>query len=408
LGLDYSRLVSNAHLLIQSWAGFGEGRAKRKLRIKQILWIPAFAGMTKRSGWSQLRMETSRLPVIQPTVIEERIWHHLTPRRTGGLVRNKALVFRDCVDWEDWYREPDKMSPEDWECKMVAGCRGEWFARAVEGAGRILDVGCGFGFPSFYLARCGYNVVGIDPSPSEIETANQIAKRVGYSSNVRFEVVSQEKLPFDDDSFDAATFSTSLECVGEPERLLSEVRRVLRPGSPVAVGEEDRSLEPKSHPVWEKLRWAFFDDAIWLWYEIRIWEPYLDRRYMLQLDMSGKTAARVRSGVSSVLSGKTGLPVLDFKESKVSLDDALSEIIGGEWSEARGYDGPSLKELLEESGFSDILFWPMADGAEFARSLHKSGLLEEMPDDIRKILRAIVQAMPATKMPVGCMVTCRT
>lgn len=349
----------------------------------------------------------TNIPIIKPTEVERRIWDSLIPRKTGGLVRNKALVFRDCVNWEDWYREPNKLNPDEWESKMMAGCSGEWFAHVVENAHRVLDVGCGFGFPSFYLGRYGHDVVGIDPSPSEIETARKIASRKGIPSNVRFEVVDEQRLPFVDNSFDAATFCNSLECVGDPEILLSEVQRVLHPGSPVAVGEDDRSLEPKSHPVWEKLRWAFFDERIWLWYETRICEPYLDRRYMLRLDMSGQVAAQLQSAMSSVLSQNCGLPTLKVVKSNVSLDRALAEIVDGEYSEARGYDAQALKELLDKMGFVDIRFWLRPNGTEFARSLQKDGLLESMPDNIRGILRALVRCAPTTEVPVECMVICR-
>ena len=41
-----------------------------------------------------------------------------------------------------------------------------------EGA-RLLDVGCGFGRHSFELARLGYRVVGIDPSPTMIDAARR-------------------------------------------------------------------------------------------------------------------------------------------------------------------------------------------------------------------------------------------
>lgn len=347
------------------------------------------------------------MQIIKPTEIEKLIWEKLTPSKTGGLVRNEAFVFADVLEWDEWYREPDKMNPDDWERKLLAGCRGEWFAHVVEGRQRILDVGCGFGFPSFYLARYGHEIVGIDPSPSEIATAKAIAVRMGNPANVSFQVVEQSNLPFPEDSFDAATLSTSLECMGEPETILAELKRVLKTGSPLAIEEEDRSLEPETHPVWEKTAWAFFDDAYWIWYETRICDPYLDRRYMLKIDPQGEVARLLDPFVSTVTERKQGLPVVNFKEAGISWEQALDEVTETRYSEARGYDPGILAGLLERMGFTDIRFFIQPDGAEFARGLQRTGHLDKIPGDVRKILRALVRSMPATQVPVGTMVMCR-
>jgi SAM-dependent methyltransferase len=44
--------------------------------------------------------------------------------------------------------------------------------------GRILDVSCGIGRHSVYLAKHGYNVVGYDPSPQFLERARELAERL--------------------------------------------------------------------------------------------------------------------------------------------------------------------------------------------------------------------------------------
>ena len=50
--------------------------------------------------------------------------------------------------------------------------------------GRALDIGCGEGFYSLYLASLGFDVVGIDLSDRAVELARQNAKRAGL--NVSF------------------------------------------------------------------------------------------------------------------------------------------------------------------------------------------------------------------------------
>lgn len=353
-------------------------------------------------------MNQESIEVVKPTEIEIKIWEQLALKKTGGLVRNEAFVFKDVLDWPEWYRKPSKLDPDDWENKLLAGCRGEWFAHVVEGRKRVLDVGCGFGFPSFYLARYGHEVVGIDPSSSEIATARAIAERLDQPDNIEFKVIEQNTLLFEDDSFDAATLSTSLECMSDPEALLKELKRVLRPGSPIAIEEEDRSLEPNTHPVWEKTYWAFFDNAVWLWYELRVSDPYLDRRYMLRIDVDSEIAAKLRKYQPYTESKSQGLPVIPFDDGYISWDDALAAVVESTWSQARGFDGPSLKALLESAGLVNVRFFVKPDGKRFAQALAQQGLLETVPDDVRGILRALVKAVVLSAQPVSAMVSCKT
>jgi hypothetical protein len=189
---------------------------------------------------------------------------------------------------------------------------------------------------------------------------------------------------------------------------LEELKRVLRPGSPVAIEEEDRSLEPQTHPVWERLRWAFFDDASWLWYETRVRKPYLDRRYMLLLDPEGEIASRLRSQAFSVQARASGLPVVDFNDAGIPLEQALPDVTEGQWSEAKGFDPWMLRQLLEKTDFGDIRFWLLPDGAKLAHRLKENHLLNMMPGDVRGILRSVLGSMQSTDIPVSCAVSCRT
>jgi len=355
-----------------------------------------------------------KLPIVKPTETEKLIWSRNTrntrntPKKTGGLVRNKAFVFADVLRWSDWYREPDKMNPEDWERKLLAGCRGEWFTHVVEGRTRVLDVGCGFGFPSFYLARYGHEVTGVDPSPSEIATAKALFKIINPPGKVSFQVIGESRLPFADNSFDAATLGHSLECMAEPETLLSELNRVLKPGSPIAIEEEDRSTEPRNHPVWEKTYLAFFDEEVWLWYETRIRDPYTDRRYMIKVNASGEVARSIEKLAEQVIDREKDLPTVDLVDTGIHLNEILTHITEARYSEARGYDRQTLAELLAKSGFTEIRSLILPNGTEFAQSLAKQSLLENMPDDVRGVLRALVKTIPASKLPASTTVSCRT
>ncbi|MFW9856884.1 MAG: class I SAM-dependent methyltransferase [Candidatus Thorarchaeota archaeon] len=59
----------------------------------------------------------------------------------------------------------------------------------------ILDVGCGTGENTLYLATLGYNVIGIDSAPTAIEKANRKAQNRGINANFKvFDVFKLDQL----------------------------------------------------------------------------------------------------------------------------------------------------------------------------------------------------------------------
>jgi 2-polyprenyl-6-hydroxyphenyl methylase/3-demethylubiquinone-9 3-methyltransferase len=97
--------------------------------------------------------------------------------------------------------------------------------RCGEGA-RVLDVGCGGGFLSNYLAREGFEVSGIDASPESllVATHHDETRSVCYQSG------NALALPYATASFDAVCAMDFLEHVEAPGAVIKECSRVLRPG----------------------------------------------------------------------------------------------------------------------------------------------------------------------------------
>jgi 2-polyprenyl-6-hydroxyphenyl methylase/3-demethylubiquinone-9 3-methyltransferase len=92
--------------------------------------------------------------------------------------------------------------------------------------GTILDVGCGGGFLSNELARQGYQVTGVDVSPESIK----VARAYDVTGTVKYEVADAFKLPYPDASFDALTAMDFLEHIENPDIVIKEFSRVLKPG----------------------------------------------------------------------------------------------------------------------------------------------------------------------------------
>jgi SAM-dependent methyltransferase len=94
----------------------------------------------------------------------------------------------------------------------------------LNGARRVLDVGCGEGQVARRMARLGAAVVGIDPSLSQVRTARE---RGGSS---RFVQARAEQLPCVSAAFDTVVVCLALEHVDPFEPAIDEIARVLVPG----------------------------------------------------------------------------------------------------------------------------------------------------------------------------------
>lgn len=97
----------------------------------------------------------------------------------------------------------------------------------------ILEIGCGAGAQLNFLQQRypQARLVGLDRSPEQLETARQ------RTQGVDLLLGQAESLPLPDASFDLVCLYWVLEHVAEPEPILNEVTRVLRPGGWVCLSE---------------------------------------------------------------------------------------------------------------------------------------------------------------------------
>jgi tocopherol O-methyltransferase len=95
----------------------------------------------------------------------------------------------------------------------------------------ILDIGCGIGGSSLYLAeKFGANVTGITLSPVQANRAKERARAAGLAAKTDFQVANALDLPFADDSFDLVWSLESGEHMPDKVKFLQECYRVLKPG----------------------------------------------------------------------------------------------------------------------------------------------------------------------------------
>ena len=99
----------------------------------------------------------------------------------------------------------------------------------------VLDVATGTAAVALELVRArGCSVVGVDQSPEMLAVARERVARAGASEQVRLVQARAEELPFDDESFDACTFTYLLRYVDDPAATLAGLARAVRPGGTVA------------------------------------------------------------------------------------------------------------------------------------------------------------------------------
>lgn len=71
-------------------------------------------------------------------------------------------------------------------------------------AGRLLDLGCGFGRTSIYLARHGWMADGVDFVPEAIQVAEERAAAAGVGDRTKFHTASAASMPFLAPAYDLA------------------------------------------------------------------------------------------------------------------------------------------------------------------------------------------------------------
>jgi|GEM_PF-1833569 len=145
----------------------------------------------------------------------------------------------DKKEKEKWRKSYDNIkNPPHWAvCLEPSMLLTRDFARLLNKEkirkGKILDIGCGNGRDSIFLAKSGYNVIGIDITPKAIILAKKnkkdLLKNKIQSQNLKFTVANAEKLPFKDEFFDGVYSIGVFHCTNL-NKSLKEAVRVLKEG----------------------------------------------------------------------------------------------------------------------------------------------------------------------------------
>lgn len=99
----------------------------------------------------------------------------------------------------------------------------------------LLDVGCSTGFMAHEFSKSGATVIGVDIDEPGIAQATE-----RFGDAVQFLVERGERIPLDDASQDILIFNHIYEHVVDPEAVVAELRRVLKPTGLLYLGLGNR------------------------------------------------------------------------------------------------------------------------------------------------------------------------
>lgn len=99
--------------------------------------------------------------------------------------------------------------------------------------GRALDLGCGYGRSSIYLAQHGWQVDGVDFVPQAVAKAKTRAQSAGIAAKIQFHQASVAALDFLTGAYDFALDVGCMHALDDVEldTYAAGLRRLLRPGA---------------------------------------------------------------------------------------------------------------------------------------------------------------------------------
>ena len=221
------------------------------------------------------------------------------------------------------------------------------FLRGVGQPGKLLDVGCGYGFFLKLAQDAGWEAIGVDVDPQAVTYAKNRLQVNALEGDLR-------ELHFPAGSFDLVTAWNALDFVPDPLDLLKEVHRVLKPGGSIFIRTPNATWQLLSFRLaglLKRLGWgAVFDERPYVTFVFHL-TNFSRSALRLVIERAGFVALRIRNsppvkGDPYLGVGPAGeLLVSLAKQAVHGLAQGVSIFSGGRW-----LIGPSLEACARREG----------------------------------------------------------
>lgn len=244
-------------------------------RVSRHLRLMVEAGVLQRyqeGTWAWYRLVSRTSPVTSKGRFSDRV-ARLAEELIDLIPDDDPVVSRDLERLENVRRERERQAAEffasnaeNWdslralhvdEAEVNAAVLAAFDGGSIE---RLLDIGTGTGSVLALLGQHAQSAVGVDLSPQMLSIARTVIDKEKMN-HCQVRQADMYQLPFDAESFDAASLHMVLHYAEDPVAVLSEAARVLAPGGRLVV------VDFAPHNV-EELRnrhahrWPGIDDAL--------------------------------------------------------------------------------------------------------------------------------------------------